>query len=78
MSTGLTLSLMGGGLVLIYLLHRWTVREKVGDFSADWHRDHDRRLNGAGLDGVSWRWPVDKKRDQEQAGFNRYRLRKKA
>jgi hypothetical protein len=28
--------------------------------SAVWLQDHQRRVNGSGIDGVCWKWPIPK------------------
>ena len=66
---------MAGG-VYLYLVHRRrTARE---DHWRAWLRDQQRREMAKGWeDGVCWRWPIQKAQN-EQAAWNRAKLKKRA
>jgi hypothetical protein len=51
-----------GGSAALYLGLHWLARWRDTPtlVSAKWLRENERDLNGKGLDGVNWRWPVVK------------------
>lgn len=48
--------LVPGGTVI--LIARWLYQRRDRGVSVAWRKDHERRLNGVGMDGICWTWPA--------------------
>lgn len=73
----LTLLLLGAGGCVLGIAAWLTRYFGKNHVSEAWLTDHDRRQWGIGYEGICWRWPVNKMRN-DAGRFNAAQLRKRA